>query len=136
MPCMLKCSRANVSCVLKCSGANVSCVLTCQRVLRAHALTCLEYLRVSRVIMPCVLTWLTCHYTLNAYILMYQRALRAHALSFQHVLSPLPYMACVTTLSSANMSCLFSSSFDATFFSLTTTVVKLVHAAGKVCQFN
>ena len=49
-PCVLTCSRANLSCVLTCSRANVSWALTCSRVIVLCVLTC------SRANVPCTLT--------------------------------------------------------------------------------
>ena len=127
VPCVLKmCSCANV---LKCSRVNVPSVLTCQRgtclaclvapvptclaCLRAQVLTCIECLRAWRVNLPFVPTY----------------SLVNVPRELSRLPSNMPWVPCLTWLAwprdllSTSFASLVSS-FDATFFIFTATVVE------------
>ena len=97
--------RVYVLTCLACSRANVPCVLTCSRALCTDVSvpTCFALLSCSRASVHWVLTCLSCQYALRGYVLTSQHCVWAHTLTCQHVLSPLPHMACLTTLSPVNM---------------------------------
>ena len=80
MPCVLKCSRANVSYVLTSSHALRAYVLTCLACLRGHVLTCLACLcaQVPILLRAYVLTYLAC---LRAKVPCVLTCLRANVLS-------------------------------------------------------
>ena len=81
VPCVLTCSRPNVSCMLTmCSGANVSCVLKCSSANVFCVLTSSRALRANVPYMPCMLTCSRALYPLRAYVLTFLACLRAHVL--------------------------------------------------------
>ena len=112
----LACLSAHVLTCLACLSAHVPTYLPC---LRAHVPTCLACLHaydpicLAWYVLTCqptlhlwVLTCLTCQHDLRAYTC--QSGLWAHMFTYQHALSPLSHIACMTTWSPASMPCLFS----------------------------
>ena len=115
VPCTLECWRADVPVCFACSRANMPCMLLCSGGSKLCLFTC------SRANVPCVLT-----------------SLRANCLVCSRVYVT-TCLAClqpqVTTWLRDHLPTCFASlvkSFDATFFTFTAIVVKVVHTVGKV----
>ena len=115
VPCTLECWRAHVPVCFACSRANMSCMLLCSGGSKLCLFTC------SRANVPYVLT-----------------SSRANCLVCSRVYVT-TCLAClqpqVTTWLRDHLPTCFASlvkSFDATFFTFTAIVVKVVHTVGKV----